>query len=45
MIYCYYDKNGVLREIINNESTRQGASESRAIIRKFTLNYTKKLLI
>ena len=35
MIYCYYDKNGILREIINNESTRQGASESRAIIRVY----------
>lgn len=35
MIYCYYDKNGVLREIINNESTRQGTSESRAIIKVY----------
>lgn len=35
MIYCYYDKNGILREIINNESTRQGTSESRAIIKVY----------
>ena len=35
MIYCYYDKNGVLREIINNESTRQGNASDKSIIKVY----------
>ena len=28
MIYCYYDKNGILREIINDSNNRQGTNNA-----------------
>lgn len=39
MIYCYYDKYGVLREIINDTSIRQGTSSNNAKIYVYLEDY------